>query len=521
MLKNLLIIQILLLSAFVPANFNIQKKASSSLDLTGTIFESHTSEEIKDYYKDISEGEKGDVVLTKLQDILKTGQEKVKYNSGDKSSNAWNGYYLYERNFDLSPITAEELDGNYKKTDIWLNSMYLSTPIYIEDKINSGSYIYKDIEGNEHTGTFKTGEAQFDREHVFVKKYGFNGENSAYEDYTAGCDIQNLHLADHVANSSGHNDLPYGTVENKSESNAIYSLINGEIAGYKGENSSGITVFEPMDRDKGDVARSIFYMAARYHTYEKISDKDESPALTISDNITIDKTTSPSETKDNPAAYGLLTDLLNWNELDPVSDAEKYRNELIFNTDQGNRNPFIDFPHWARACFDDSYPLGVTFNIKTTPHIEVKTGEEFKDTYYFFEEFNPKGIEVNYVDSDDNITSITDFSLEANGHPLTENFMFFGRGELTFKAKAIIDGQEFISKNSITITYKASEAQLGIIIIIGIIALILALIIYFIHSHHKKENKKYKKIENRIVKLKSIDAVNDATSKKSKKKKKK
>jgi endonuclease I len=38
--------------------------------------------------------------------------------------------------------------------------------------------------------------------------------------------------------------------------------------------------------------------------------------------------------------------LLDWNELDPVSEAEIVRNDKI-EVIQGNRNPFIDYPELA------------------------------------------------------------------------------------------------------------------------------------------------------------------------------
>ena len=44
---------------------------------------------------------------------------------------------------------------------------------------------------------------------------------------------------------------------------------------------------------------------------------------------------------------GILSDLLEWNKLDPVDEYEIHRNNLIYKNFQHNRNPFIDFPEWA------------------------------------------------------------------------------------------------------------------------------------------------------------------------------
>ncbi|WP_318646823.1 endonuclease [Nocardioides donggukensis] len=43
--------------------------------------------------------------------------------------------------------------------------------------------------------------------------------------------------------------------------------------------------------------------------------------------------------------------LLAWNAGDPPSPFEMRRNDRIFETWQGNRNPFIDHPEWAEAVF--------------------------------------------------------------------------------------------------------------------------------------------------------------------------
>jgi deoxyribonuclease I len=77
-----------------------------------------------------------------------------------------------------------------------------------------------------------------------------------------------------------------------------------------GKSAEGLTVFEPDDRAKGDVARALFYFSIRF----KIA-------------------IAESEEK-----Y-----LRQWHELDPVDAAELERNDLIFEI-QHDRNPFIDRP---------------------------------------------------------------------------------------------------------------------------------------------------------------------------------
>ena len=62
------------------------------------------------------------------------------------------------------------------------------------------------------------------------------------------------------------------------------------------------------------------------------------------------KTISPEQTKDSPAEFGILSTLLERNQLDPVSENEMTRNNLVYNL-QGNRNPFVDFPNLANILF--------------------------------------------------------------------------------------------------------------------------------------------------------------------------
>ena len=349
------------------------KCASSALsqyDTSGTIFYSQTSDEVLQYYSSIEKGDSGDTLLDKLQALLKKdpltnkNQAKVTYSSGSsKSSTNWAGYYLYERDYKLSPLTQTEIStGNYLKTGIWVNLLYCESPIYISNSINSGSYTYyTDWNPDTHsgtttkTGTFSSGNAQFDREHVFPKSFGFNGANDKYKDLITGCDAHNLRAGEHEGNSSAHSNLPYGTVENKSENTKYYSKLTGELVGYAGINKQGIKVFEPCDNDKGDIARACFYMAARYHNYEvDINNSNyHSPALTLDDGVMAVSTTEPEATENSPCAYGELSDLLEWNKLDPVDEEEIRRNDLVYNGIQYNRNPFVDFPSWADACFSN------------------------------------------------------------------------------------------------------------------------------------------------------------------------
>ncbi len=327
--------------------------ADSSLntDKSLGIFRDLSKEEIKEYYSGLKTGLNGEELLADLQPILKKNQVKLDYTSGDITSKSWSGYYLLDRDWEKSPLTESEINSQkYQTSNIWMDILYSSYSIKIDSKINSGTMQWEE-NGQIKSVNYKNGSAQFDREHVFPKSFGFNGANERYKNLTAGCDMQNLHAGEHIGNVS-HSNLPYGdVVKSKSE---VKSGITGEVVGYLGYNDDNIQVFEPIAEDKGDIARTIFYMCARYHTYEELGNNDNTPSLTLTKNPNRIATTEPEDTKNSPSAYGDLDELLKWNQDDPVSYKEIHRNNLCYNAVQYNRNPFIDYPSWAEIAFGES-----------------------------------------------------------------------------------------------------------------------------------------------------------------------
>ncbi|RWR91445.1 extracellular ribonuclease-like protein [Cinnamomum micranthum f. kanehirae] len=90
---------------------------------------------------------------------------------------------------------------------------------------------------------------------------------------------------------------------------------------------------------RGDIARSLMYMAVRYGFYQP----GGGPHLQLSNSPSIEK-----------GEMGLLSALLKWNELDPPSRAEKLRNDRICKLYQHNRNPFIDHPEYANLIWKNA-----------------------------------------------------------------------------------------------------------------------------------------------------------------------
>ena len=197
--------------------------------------------------------------------------------------------------------------------------------------------------GNQDNGTNPAGECVFfNREHTVPQSYFGSGVQPMYSD------AHFVLPTDKVVNAT-RNDYPYGVVPNPTWTSTNGSKLGnnsntGYAAGY------ALTVFEPVDQYKGDIARVLLYFATRYE-----------------DQLVGYYTTSNSTSKamfDGTSGQAFSTTFLNillaWNALDPVSAKEIVRNDAIY-ARQNNRNPFIDHPEyvcqiWAAACAALSNP---------------------------------------------------------------------------------------------------------------------------------------------------------------------
>ena len=155
----------------------------------------------------------------------------------------------------------------------------------------------------------------WNREHVWPKSHGFPDKAD-----TAYTDINHLRPADVSVNSArGSKDFDNGGSE--------YIDPDGDTGCKTDEDS-----WEPRDAVKGDVARMIFYMATRYEGFQGYD-------------LQIVDYTGTSGSK-----LGKLSTLIKWNRLDPPSDYERHRNDVVFSI-QHNRNPFIDRPEFADRIY--------------------------------------------------------------------------------------------------------------------------------------------------------------------------
>ncbi len=168
----------------------------------------------------------------------------------------------------------------------------------------------------------------WNREHVWAKSYGDFGTRIG-----AGTDVHHIRVED-VSTNSARNNRSFD------ESDKQYTDKTGNYKGPTPSNTSEATwTWEPRDAVKGDVARMMFYMVVRYE-----GDNDEQD-LELVDSI-VDKNSKLPR-------HGKLSTLLKWHEEDPVGDYERYRNHIIYERYQHNRNPFIDHPEFIEKIWSN------------------------------------------------------------------------------------------------------------------------------------------------------------------------
>ncbi|MEV7413950.1 endonuclease [Streptomyces sp. NPDC089919] len=159
------------------------------------------------------------------------------------------------------------------------------------------------------------GVDDWNREHVWAKSHGDFGTATG-----PGTDLHHLRPEDVTVNSTrGDKDFDMG---------------GSPVAQAPGSYSDADS-FEPRNAVKGDVARMILYMAVRYEGDDGWANLE------------------PNDRVGNGSApyIGKLSLLKQWNLQDPPDAFEQRRNQVIYDTYQHNRNPFIDHPEWVNQIW--------------------------------------------------------------------------------------------------------------------------------------------------------------------------
>lgn len=203
---------------------------------------------------------------------------------------------------------ADQNPANHSK--VWC--MYIEQPMSKIDQQQGSSIIGK-----------------WNREHIFCQSRG--GFEVALGDTADGISIWNTTSAASVVDgvSDAHHIRVENGQENSSRNNKNYGTVNSATV-YAGPTGT-------FGSWKGDVARSLFYMAVRFNGLNVVNgDPSEYNGANPSGNI------------------GDLATLLAWNTQDPRDDYEMNRNNYVY-TWQNNRNPFIDYPQLVDYVFGIKY----------------------------------------------------------------------------------------------------------------------------------------------------------------------
>lgn len=213
----------------------------------------------------------------------------------------------------------------YKTSDVLPNGKIWD--MYSVKADGTASYYYSTTSGQ--CGTYNSEGDCYNREHTFCDSW--LGEASPQRS-----DAHHLIPTDGYVNNR-RGSFPHGKVGSVSWTSTNGSKLGSSDAstGYSG------TVFEPIDAYKGDFARMYFYVATRY----------ESKIASWVNNGTADEILAGNA---YPAYKTWFINLmLAWHRLDPVSQKEIDRNDVIYGY-QNNRNPYIDFPNLAEYVWGTS-----------------------------------------------------------------------------------------------------------------------------------------------------------------------
>lgn len=405
-----------------PHKTNVKADAYTIATLPTTIdLNDSTDSEIRNYYSNLdslsTSQRSGTNLLKNLKTILKTNQKYYSYDSNN--DRIWSAYEITDRDWTLSP--ASSISGYNASTNKISNYSYGSgTDPYVH-----ALYVDRNVTNQMHArANHQQTSWGINREHIWPKSRGFEAEGAG----GARGDLMHLWAADGLSNNL-HSNYSYGYVD-KTKS---YDVPNG--ISYASNNLKGIsktlgsgTVFEPQDSDKGDIARAMFYMAARYNNYDGDTNIDSNnPSLRLTSSASVPS--SFTSTTSNPGECGIIADLLEWNKLDPVDEYEIHRNNLLFKNYTNNRNPFIDFPQWADLIWGNksgnASPSTDSINdisTVTLTSISVDTLPT-KTTYTEGESFNPSGMVVTAHYSNNTTSTLTssDYTYTPSGLLTTSN----------------------------------------------------------------------------------------------------
>ena len=428
-----------------------------------------SSSEIRSYYSSLNNlsanERKGENLLKNLKTILSNNQRYYSYDDNN-GTQVWQMYEITDRDWDMSPASSTTY-GTYNASTNKITNYQYGTSAgnsknnpYIHSLYTNRDVTNEARAWGDHTQT----NWGLNREHLWPKSQGFESEGSG----GARGDPMHLWAGNGYVNNV-HSNYYYGKVGYIStDCGSSYYYTSGNYLGTSSTLGSG-TVFEPQDSDKGDVARSIFYMVARYNNIAGNDNNinQDNPNLTLDDNPV--RNTRDS-TATMPSSLGILHDLLEWHKSDPVDEYEIHRNNLLYKNYTNNRNPFIDFPEWAdyiwgtpEANVSYSSPTG-----SATPSSDIINGYHsavaptsitLSETNVTLEEGGSTSIAVTSVNPSNASKSVNWSSANTNVATVNENGVInaIGEGNTTITATSTMDSNVKATVSVTVIPYVAPD----------------------------------------------------------------
>lgn len=293
-------------------------------------------------------------------------------------------------------LSYGSLDNYYSQTDkdLYFENDQSLLDIYSENPNGTDPYQYGFGEGDQ-CGNYNSESDCWNKEHVFPQGF-FN------EQLPMRTDLHQVLPTDGYVNGRRSN-YPFGNVQN-----AGWTSDNGSKLGNCVANGHTGTCFEPIDEFKGDIARIFLYFATRYEDQVTSSSWDNPDA---------DNNNPLNGTKNQVYEDWYINQLLQWHDLDPVSQKEIDRNNKVYQI-QHNRNPFVDHPEYVHIIWGPGL---------ATTDVEVENGL----TIYP----NPVKDRLQ-IKSDESIENVELFSVE--GKKL--NSYKIQKGETTISVKSLPKG---------------------------------------------------------------------------------
>ena len=387
MKKKLIIIPFTLMAsltaaviAFNHGAFKEAKASSYSITSPTTNIDLNdaTASQVRSYYSNLSSlsssERQGTNLLKNLKPILKKNQQYHSY-GGSATTAVWQIYEIVDRDWEKSPASA--ISGYNSSTNKITGYTYGTS----NTSVGSNPYIHalyvnRNVDNQQRAwGNHDQVQWGINQEHIWAKSCGF--EDSSHAAGARG-DVMHLWAGNGKANNI-HSNYYYGYVD-KTQSyydvGSYASSLSGNLRGKSKTKGGSYLVFEPQDSDKGDIARAIFYMVARYN-YLSGSDTDGidsgNPNLELTNELNWAPGSSYTSSTTKKGQMGILQDLLEWNRLDPPDAWEIHRNNLCYNNYTNNRNPFIDFPEWAEFIWGKS--VNGVYNSSSTGYATPSSDE--------------------------------------------------------------------------------------------------------------------------------------------------